>query len=521
MRTICFVIAFVVLGCLMICGDTIDDSSKAEDGNEDYTGQNIVPQNFQAFADSSKVMLKWEKPKVENLKNFILYYGTSKLKMTGKIELPPQISSYTLTSLTNGTMYYFQISSVLDDRSESRKSKIVFAVPTVPPVIKDIQIFPSISDTEIIGGSKLILKARCYDPDGDSSKLVYDWSSKAGAFLKKSYNSVVWETPLEPGDYSITLKIADENESVNTRTIIITVHRSKGFMKMYIDNSIRDDLKDVFIVDKNTAWAVGSNGIILKYQYGKWFEDENSKFLTNETLNSVYFISDSEGWACGNDGTILHYINDAWFSEDIKTKMDLKALDFFISDEYYVGFCLGTNLLTKRFELFRLDYEDIWKRICYSESSIQHSLSVLNEDIVFFGGKNGEVHYFDGLYCNLIGKIENGISKIAIVNENTLHIANFQQGGIAVYTNSLSRKSNLETPCGNVTWKDIFMLDNEKGFSIGSKGSIAHFFNSKWSRYPQSGKLTKTSLNGIHFLDSHHGMIAGDNAIILQYIDSE
>jgi hypothetical protein len=65
------------------------------------------------------------------------------------------------------------------------------------------------------------------------------------------------------------------------------------------------------------AVAVGSFGTILDWSGTSWFEDPQSRSLTQSQLNAVAFGADGQGWAVGTFGTILHYDGTAWSVEQL------------------------------------------------------------------------------------------------------------------------------------------------------------------------------------------------------------
>ncbi len=65
-------------------------------------------------------------------------------------------------------------------------------------------------------------------------------------------------------------------------------------------------INSFIVLDETTFIGVGNNGLIIKYENGKW-EHIHSSVKTN--LNSIGMIHKNEEWCLGSDGTILHYSN--------------------------------------------------------------------------------------------------------------------------------------------------------------------------------------------------------------------
>lgn len=69
-----------------------------------------------------------------------------------------------------------------------------------------------------------------------------------------------------------------------------------------------DDLRDIFFVNENVGWAVGSNSAIIKTNDGgkTWTKQTYSEFAN---FSDVYFLNENEGWICGTAGTLVHTTN--------------------------------------------------------------------------------------------------------------------------------------------------------------------------------------------------------------------
>ncbi len=90
-----------------------------------------------------------------------------------------------------------------------------------------------------------------------------------------------------------------------------------------------EDLNDVHVIDGNQSgagtigFAVGVNGVILKYNGSTWTADTSP---TSNTLNSVYVVSSSEAWAAGNSGTLIKWNGSTWSAVASPTSTQLNAI---------------------------------------------------------------------------------------------------------------------------------------------------------------------------------------------------
>jgi len=79
-----------------------------------------------------------------------------------------------------------------------------------------------------------------------------------------------------------------------------------------------DNLKDIYFVNENVGYIVGTNGRIFKTSDGgnTWLPEIA---ITINNLNAVFFLSENLGWVVGDFGTILrYYIDDTGISDPKK-----------------------------------------------------------------------------------------------------------------------------------------------------------------------------------------------------------
>ncbi|MGC8912671.1 MAG: fibronectin type III domain-containing protein [Thermoplasmata archaeon] len=92
-----------------------------------------APQNLQATAGNGNVTLTWQPPASDGgstITAYKIYWGTSAGNYTNNVTVG-NITSYTITNLTNGQTYYFAISGI-NAAGESAKSNEVSATPQQP-----------------------------------------------------------------------------------------------------------------------------------------------------------------------------------------------------------------------------------------------------------------------------------------------------------------------------------------------------------------------------------------------------
>ncbi|MBU1671097.1 MAG: hypothetical protein KKF41_04340 [Actinobacteria bacterium] len=106
-------------------------------------------------------------------------------------------------------------------------------------------------------------------------------------------------------------------------------------------NTIEDTLRehtygllDVFALDQENVWAVGTRGMILRWDGGRFVPQESG---TAVDLHGVSAASPRDVWAVGDGGTVLHCDGTAW-------KPVLSPTDRDLADVTAVAGASGTDL---------------------------------------------------------------------------------------------------------------------------------------------------------------------------------
>jgi Leucine-rich repeat (LRR) protein len=99
-----------------------------------------VPNNFSVSSRDTAVVLQWSAVNVSDLKHYKIYQGLS----DASLSLVDSVNSVTrtLTGLTNGTKYYFQVSAVDIFGNESDRTLVLSATPdgTAPAAVDSVVI---------------------------------------------------------------------------------------------------------------------------------------------------------------------------------------------------------------------------------------------------------------------------------------------------------------------------------------------------------------------------------------------
>lgn len=104
---------------------------------------------------------------------------------------------------------------------------------------------------------------------------------------------------------------------------------------------ISQDLFDIYFIDSNTGWTVGSNGLIEKSADGgdNWISEQSG---TNVNLRSISFIDYNTGWVTGDGGVIVHTTDggENWEMQVSGTDKNLRSVQFVNQD---IGWTVGDS----------------------------------------------------------------------------------------------------------------------------------------------------------------------------------
>ncbi len=143
-------------------------------------------------------------------------------------------------------------------------------------------------------------------------------------------------------------------------------------------------LLSVYFIDSTLGWAVGNNGVILKYENGKWYK-QNS--ITNEVLKSVWFTSHNEGWAVGSKGIILHYTNGQW---TVYPKLVNSYLNSVCFSDAENGWIVGENQTILQYKNGK------WTVFSKSTYGKNYTRVSYNRNRWFIVGSMGTILHWDG-----------------------------------------------------------------------------------------------------------------------------
>jgi photosystem II stability/assembly factor-like uncharacterized protein len=104
--------------------------------------------------------------------------------------------------------------------------------------------------------------------------------------------------------------------------------------------------------DGTQGWAVGSSGMVLRFERGAWRRDVVASSVTNQPLLALALSRDgTRGWAVGGD-VVLRFEHGKWQRDVVSGETDpslfLSAL--WLSDDGTEGWAAGENGMVLRLE---------------------------------------------------------------------------------------------------------------------------------------------------------------------------
>ena len=271
-------------------------------------------------------------------------------------------------------------------------------------------------------------------------------------------------------------------------------------------------LSDVYFIDSDNGWAVGSDGTIIATDDGgtTWI---NQPSPDSTDLYGVHFINSTHGWVVGKSGLILTTDNGGikWnYQEQIETYPTLNSVHFVDQNNGWAAGDGGTVLATS-------DGGVTWVL------QTSNSVSILN-DIHFIDQNNG---WAAGDADTVLATINGGTTwapqtiGTTNVNLSSIHFLNQNNGWAAGDADTVLATINGGTTWApqtigttNVNLSSIHFIDSNNGWTVGDGGVILATDNGGTTWAPQTSGTTENLLN-VHLPDPQNAWAVGDNGVIL------
>lgn len=203
------------------------------------------------------------------------------------------------------------------------------------------------------------------------------------------YNGRGWETVKSPvqntntsdlmaGDIDDIQMLSPESGwAVGKEGIIL---RFKDGKWSRFPSPTQNELRSISMSDENTGWIVGDHGTILKYSGGRW-NVVNTEFRTG--FNSVRCADSSRAWIAGNRSLLLEYKNGAWNENNsIKIFEDNFADISFVKtdDGAYKLWLIGGGGIYSNSQALDFSFTDVTPQLSLPRESRYGVFADLNND---------------------------------------------------------------------------------------------------------------------------------------------
>jgi photosystem II stability/assembly factor-like uncharacterized protein len=306
--------------------------------------------------------------------------------------------------------------------------------------------------------------------------------------------------------------------STTTTTTTTTTSTTTTTRWQSYNSSTVEDLFAVHSLGDFTTYAVGNNGVAIRFISGAWSDWSPS---TSESLNDIHHADDTVNYrtaVVGNVGTFLATTNYSSLGTAVSITPEALYGVRFSNDDLMGGWAVGANGLI----LNTTDAAGSWVQ---QNSNTNEKLNRAHFQYSNYGwvvGDNGTIRFTSnggtawltqnsGVSENLNAVYQTGFWNSWIVGDNgtILYSTNPANGTGATWTPQASGVS--ENLYG------VYFLDAQEGWVVGSNGVIIHTTNAGTS-WVVEGTGTTSILYDVHFSTSAEGWAVGAGGTALKYI---
>jgi RNA polymerase sigma factor (sigma-70 family) len=236
-------------------------------------------------------------------------------------------------------------------------------------------------------------------------------------------------------------------------------------------DNIACNLKDIFFINIDEGWAVGSTDGILKKGIIFHTSDSGQNWkcqfsITGNALRCVFFLDKYEGWVVGDEGTILYTNNGGvvWKKQVSPTNKELAGVTFVNSRDGWIIGKNGTILHTN-------DGGIIWKTQKSGTISNLNAVTFVNAKQGWIVGKCGTVlKTYDGtLWIAQNTPTKNNLLDVAFADE----CQGWAVGNQGIILNTTDGGANWIVQPSNVSdWLTGLSYTNDNVWVVGSNGVV-------------------------------------------------
>lgn len=315
------------------------------------------------------------------------------------------------------------------------------------------------------------------------------------------------------------------------------------FLDVKVDGERQIGLFDVFFVDKNNGWIVGSafgdeRLILHTSDGGRTWQRQSKKSKWTQFLyanRGVHFVDAQNGWIVGDKGIIFHTSTGGlvWLKQEsgleqvkiagIPYPIDLNKVYFTDKDNGWAVGDLGTIIHTENGGL-------TWEKQSSGTTEILWGIHCVDRNNCCAVGSRGTILHTSNGGRKWLGAFggwkqqESGtgatLNGVYFVDRNNGWVVG--NGGIS-HTSDGGKTWQTQTRFNKTDLYKVFFIDKNRGWAVGSD-FMAHTGTIKYTVDGGKTWLSQSSgthgLTSLHFVDENHGWIIGPGAI-LHYVGDD
>jgi photosystem II stability/assembly factor-like uncharacterized protein len=270
--------------------------------------------------------------------------------------------------------------------------------------------------------------------------------------------------------------------------------------------------RDVFFLDHETGWVLGSLGTIMRTTDGG--ETWKGASIPDAELNSVYFLDRMRGWVVGKDGRIYqsHDGGAGWERSIFSgTPNDSDLYEIRFIDEN-LGFILGYDGLY-RTEDAGMIWENYWLPVIPRKGA--WNMSLVNNSTAYLLGSSWMdpdpelVHKTEdgGLSWRAVEGSESSVLRAVMTIEFIDESNGLAGGGVIMKTTDGGNSWTMRLE--EATVREFHFTDPSTGYAVGGRKILrtADRGDSWEDITPADERIF--DLRCVHFIDATHGFVVG------------
>jgi len=272
-------------------------------------------------------------------------------------------------------------------------------------------------------------------------------------------------------------------------------------------------LRSVFFLNKDTGYAVGNSGYIMKTTNGgsSWNNLQNSY---NNNLQSIFFADANNGYAVGEGGMVLKTTNGGYNWSLNWTYFNLNSVFFTSKDTGYTVGISGKIFKT-------INGGTNWIAQTSGITNDLNSVYFISKDTGYVVGNNGKILKTTNGGTNwtlLVSGTTNNLKSVYFLNSNNGCVV----GSQVIIKTTNGGNNWISATSGNMgSYQSVFFTDSQTGYAVGSGGAIAGMVKTvdggnTWQIQPIPSAMYFNNLYSIYFSDLNTGYAVGDNGTILK-----